>query len=366
MNDAFQGWLSSQECYAVLKGCARQVIKRAERLSLQLDDAYLDRNDYLEAVTNQLWDFIKERSDKIALKATTLLISGDEDDFMAFLSQEFIDFCLDKRRDSSPFHAYYRHVRTVLSEDNSVRFESKGRKGSYYAYSDTPSLEFLPDSLIAQSYAGWLAPAVAFRDIHGKPAILTLSRHFWDETLKAVLAEYLLPVRELVRYATTVYPLLISESPEASFDVTHDEDGDPQAIGDRLLTALDSRNDDVWRRQLPILEMDVIDSQLDDLARDCVSELSDKQKLLIVLKLEDDLTYEVICSQIGESNPSKLHYHVKNGLEVIRRKWSLWGPPSLKQFAEVDEEEFFMFYEKVIGFCKNDPACRDSRKGTEV
>ena len=364
MNDAFKTWLSSKECHAVLKSCSIQVIKRAERLSIQLDDAYLYRNDYLDAVTNQLWEFVKDRADKIAQKATSLLVSGDEDAFMAFLSREFIDFCLDKRREASPFHAYYRHVRTVLSEATRIRFEPKGRKGSYYAYSDSQSLDFLPDNLIVQSYTAWPKADVGFSEIHGKPAILKLSKLFWDESFKVLLSEYLLPVREMVRYVTTVYPLLMSESTESSFDVADDDDGASQSLGDRLITSADSRDDDAWKRQLPILELDIIDSQLDDLARDCVSELSDKQKLLILMKVEDELTYEEICSRIGESNPSKLHYHVRNGLEIIRQKWSLWGPPSLKQFAEVDEEEFFMFYEKVITFCKTAETCRDSRKAS--
>jgi len=366
MNDFFQAWVSSTECYETLKSSARQVVKRAERLSLQLDDPYLNRNDYLDAVTNQLWDFVKERADKIALKETTLLISGDEDEFMAYLAQEFIDFCLDKRRDTSPFHAYYRHVRTVLSGEKSIRSESKGRKGSYYAYSDSDSLDFLPDNMIVQSFAGWPTPDVAFCEIHDKPAILRLSRHFWDESLKVILAAYLLPVRELVRYVTTVYPLLVSESPESSFDAAEDEDGTSLSLGDRLISSADSRDDDAWKRQMPVLELDIIDTQLDDLARDCACELTDKQKVLILMKVEDEMTYEDICSRIGESSPSKLHYHVKNGLEVIRQKWSLWGPPALKQFTEMEEEEFFMFYEKVITFCKNDEACRDSRKGINV
>ena len=366
MNDAFQEWLSNKECYAVLKSCARQVIRRAERLSLQLDDAYLDRNDYLDAVTNQLWDFIKDRAGKIAQKATTLLVSGDEDAFMVYLSQEFIDFCLDKRRDISPFHAYYRHVRTVLSKEESIHFESRGKKGSYYAFSDSPVLDFLPELLTVPSYAAWPMPDEAYSQIHGKQAILRLSRHFWDESLKVILVEYLLPIRELVRYVTTVYPLLIMESPESSFDPMEDDEGVPLSLGDRLMTSVDSRGEDAWKRQMPILEIDIIDTQLDNLARDCVRELNDKQKILILMKLEDELTYEDICSRMGESNPSKLHYHVKHGLEIIRRNWSLWGPPSLKQFTEVDEEEFFMFYEKVITLCKNDEACRENRKGTDA
>lgn len=361
MNGAFQKWVSSEECIDVLKSCAKQVVVRAERLSLQLDDIYLDHNDYLTAVTNQLWDFVKERSDKIALKATTLLISGDDDAFMAFLSREFIDFCQDKRRDINPFHAYYRHVRAVLSEEETIRFESMGRKGSYYAYSDSPGLELFPDKLIVDSYGAWSAPDVAFSEIHGKPAIIRLARHFWNEYLKVVLAEYLLPVRELVRYVTTVYPLLITVSTESSFDSGENEDGTSVSLGDRLITSVDNCKEDAWNRAVP----HIIETQLDDLARDCVNELSGKQKMLILMKLEAEMTYEEICTRLGENNPSKLHYHVKKGLEVIHQKWSLWGPPLLRQFAEVDEEEFFMFYEKVISFCKNDEACREYQRGPE-
>lgn len=253
MSDELQKWLSSQECLSVLNECAKNAINRAERITLQIDDSYLDRKDYLSAVTGQLWCFVKDRAEEISRKATIPLASGDDDALTVLLTHEFLDFCLEKRRADSPFHSY--------------------------------------------------------------------------------------------------------------FDVSEDEDGAPQTVGDKLITSVDSRDDDAWKRQLPILEMDIIDTQLEVLARDCTMALSGKQKILLVMKLEGEMTLAEMCSRVGEKNQTTLLYHIKKGIEVIREKWSLWGPPTRKQFTEVDEEEYLIFYRKVMEFCKNEEPCCGNKEG---
>lgn len=365
MTTPFEHWLNNQECYALLRLCAGQVVKRAERLGLQLDDGYLERDDYLDSVAGQLWQFIQENALKISEKGTTLLVAGGSNDFMTFLSQEFIDNCLDKRRTDNPFHAYYRHMRTVLSQEERIRYESLGRKGSYYACSDATELNFLPDSLAGHDYATWPLPDVAFRDIHEKAAMLKLARNFWDEWLHVFQAKYLLPIRELVRFVATAYPLMFAESTESSFGASDDEDGITAGLGDRIIVSADSRMEDAWKRQISALAKDIVDNELEMLAQDCVAELSERQRVLLLMKLEDGMTYEDICLRLSESNPSKLHYHVKRGLEIIRQKWSLWGPSSPKEFADVDEEEFFLFYEKVILICKNGQAFRSNKEDVQ-
>jgi len=362
MTTPFKRWLNSQDCYSMLRLCAGQVIKRADRLTLQLDDGYLDRDDYLESVVGQLWQFVQEKASKISDKGTALLVAGDSINFMIYLSQEFIAFSLDKRRADNPFHAYYRHLRTVLSKEDGIRCESLGRKGSYYACSDAPTLNNLPDSFASQNYSTWPLPDVAFRNIHEKAAMLKLARGFWDESLHVFLAAYLLPIRELTHFVASNYPLIFTESTESSFDVSDDEDGLATNLGDCLFTSADSRMEDVWKRQTPELDKDIVDNELEMLAQDCVAELSERQRLLLLMKMEDDMTYEEICLRLSENSPSKLHYHIKKSLDVIRQKWSLWGPPSLKQFADVDQEEFYLFYEKVISICKNGTTFRSNKE----
>lgn len=356
MEPVFDTWADSEECYAILHLCARQVIRRANKLSLQLDDNYLDADDYLAAVTAQLWQFMREHADSIAKKATVLLISGDESAFMTYLAQAFLADCVDKRRVDSPFHSYYRHMRAVLSREESIRYEPQGLRGSYYAYSQDAALTLLPERFLQDEFADWNKPALPFRDIHQRSAMLTLSRHFWDESLRHLLAEYLLPIRDLVRFLTLSYPIIFTVTTESESDTPDDDAADPGRT-DRLHCSAESRIQDAWKRHSPALDLDIIDSQLDMLAQDCAAELSDRQKTALHLH-DQELTLEEIARQLGEKGASNVHYHLKKARTVLKRRWSLWGPPLLREFSEVDEEEFFLFYEKVISFCKKGSEAR--------
>ena len=372
MNNAFETWVNSPECYEILRICARQVSSRAGRLGIVLDDAPIElenRDDYLSAVAGDLWQFLKGNADKIAQQATTLLVAGDDDAFMAFVCQKFLDDCIEERRTSSPFQIYYRRMRTLLSglsKNDGICYEAQARKGSYYAYSLRSNLEKLPDRLSGQDYAGWHACDIPFSNIFEKPAMLGLSRHFWDESLREFLIEYLLPIRELVRFAFAKYPLMLTvEYIDAQGEGADDGDN-IISLENRLVDTNAAKEfDDSWKRQLPVIEADVIDTQLDCIAQDCVAEMTEQERI-ILYRVDAGEKLEAIAALLEMKGPSNVSYHQKKAYGKIHQKWSLWGPPSLLQFADVDEEEFFMFYEKVIGFCKTVETCRDSRKGTDA
>ena len=122
--------------------------------------------------------------------------------------------------------------------------------------------------------------------------------------------------------------------------------------------------DDAWKRQQPVIEADVIDSQLDMLAHDCAVEMTGQERF-ILSHLDAGEKLDDIAAVLKMKGPSNVSYYQKKAYRKIHDKWSLWGPPSPKQFIEVDEEEFFMFYEKVIGYCKNVKSCREGIKERE-
>lgn len=349
MTESFETWIASGECYPVLEVCARLVIRRAAAIGLQLDDTYQNAAKYLQAVTAQLWQHLRENAPSLAEKGTALLLTGDEAGFVAYLSQGFISDCLDRRRTDSPFHAYYRHMRAVLSKAEGIFYVPRPADGSYYACSCTANLDFLPEEPDGRDYAGWAQPSVPFSLIHRNREMVILARFFRDESLRQIFAEYLLPIRELVRFVAFSYPLLTTVDTVAKGSAG---DGDaPATEGVEHRMAVDAR-EEAWQRQRHQLELDVIDSQLETLARDCVAELSHRQRRALSLH-DQDFTLEEIARQLGEKGASNVHYHLKTARSVLRRRWSLWGPPVLRQFTEVDEEEFFLFYEKVISFCKD-------------
>lgn len=353
----FRDWLESDECFAILRQCAKQVSNRAARLGIVLEDSCLEeqnRDDYYTAVAGDLWQFLKGNAAKIAEQASILLISGDDYAFMTFLCGKFLDDRIDERRTSSPFHRYYREMRAELSKAEGLTYMPKSRAGSFYAWSRTEGLEVLPDQPYDRDYRGWKACDIPFSNIWDKQAMLGLSRHFWDESLREFLREYLLPIRELVRFVCAKYPLLLTVEYVDAQGEEH-ENGDPvMSLECRLVdsTAATAANDDAWRRQMPVIEADVIDTQLEVLARDCSSEMTADERC-ILWRIDDGVKLEDVAAELGMKSPANVSYHQNKAYSKIRTKWSLWGPPSPKGFDDVDEEEFFIFYEKVIGFCKS-------------
>jgi hypothetical protein len=363
MNDAFLAWVKSPECFALLRSCANQVSVRAKRLEITLDDAYLEmenRDDFLNAVASDLTTFLldPERAGQILRKATDMLVSNDEDAIMAFLCREYLDHYIDKRRTVSPFHIYYRRIRTVLSETDGIRYESQQRKGSFYACTQTADLNFLPDHLTRQDYSAWqVCDAVPFRDIHSKVAMLKLAHHYWDEALHEFITEYLLPIREVVKFVAVKYPLLM-QMEYASEQELPDSDDKGSFLENRLVDDNAALFEDSWKRQLPVLACDIIDTQLESLAEDCVAEMTDQERIML-LHLDTGKSPNEIAGEFGLKSP----YNIKNKAhEKIRMKWSLWGPPDSEHFADTEEEQY-IFYEKVIGFCRTAISCRDYREG---
>ena len=198
MNDSFSSWINSAECYSLLRVCARQASNRAKRLGIVLNDAYLEdenREDYFSAVAGDLWQFLKAHSDKIAIQATSVLITGDADDFMVFLCRHYLDYCVEQRRANSPFHDYYRRLRTLLHQTDGIVTLSHARKCSFYAYSRRTDLVQLPADLSDVDYGEWHDCEVSLSDIFQRAATLELSKHFWEEACHRFLATHAPPGR---------------------------------------------------------------------------------------------------------------------------------------------------------------------------
>lgn len=373
MTSAFEAWVQSTECFEILRICARQVSVRAERIGVVLEDCHIaaeNRDDYLSAVASDLWQFIKRNAATIAQQATTLLASGDESAFMAFITKKFLDHCIDERRKSNPFQSYYRKMRALLhkvskEENSDISYKPQNRICSYYAYSVRTDLVILPDTLSGADYSTWSACAIPFSNVYDRDAMLGLSRHFWDESLREFLAEYLLPIRELVSFVCAKYPLMLTVDYQDALD--GGEENTTISLENRLVDTVAASNalDDSWKRQRPIIEADVIDTQLDSIACDCALEMTDEERTILV-QLDAGEKLETIASSLKMKKASNVSYYQKKAYHKIHTKWSLWGPAEIMKFADVDEEEFFMFYEKVIGFCKSGKTCRDNNKGTSA
>lgn len=367
MGDQFLKWLNRPDCLNDLLPCARGVIRRADNLGITLDDAYLDGGDfktYHSAVASHLWQFLREEVETLTEAATTILMTRDEKGLTRFIIQEFIDSRINERRNDSPFHAYYRHMRTVLSDADGINYKSVPRKASYYAWSHTEGLQFIPDenefSNEHLNYKEWASSTIAFNEIHKKPSMILLSRHYWDEALRIILNEYLLSIRGLVAFIATQYPLVPSEEYESSIVNEDDSETPSLSSGGSFIGPVDSVSDDAWTRQLPTLARSIIEIDLDMIARDCVAKLTSFEKG-VLCGLDASQKGTEIAKHLGMKGPSNVSYHRRLAEEKLRTAWSLWGQPDSEHYA-VAEEEQRIFFKKVIGFCKETNTCRDSGK----
>jgi len=368
MADQFLEWLERPECLKNLLPCARRVIRRAENLGITLADSYMDGGDtnaYNVAVATDLWQFLRVHANTLTNKATTFLVLKDEAGFSLLIVREFIDSCIDQRRNDSPFHAYYRHMRTVLSDTDGINYKSIPRKCSYYAWSGTKELKILPDnddfSIKYLNYEEWAASSITFSEIYKNKNMVQLSRHYWDEALRIILAEYLLSIRGLVTFIATKYPLV---PPPVEYEpgVGSEDDIDTPhlASGEILIDPGNSLDDDAWTRQIPKLASSIIEVELDRVARDCVEQLTNTERA-VLCGLDAGSTLAEIARLLGMKTPSNVNYHQKLAYEKLRTSWSLWGQPDSEHYS-VAEEEQLIFFKMVIKFCKAPDPFRDSGK----
>lgn len=364
MTAQFERWLHSEDCLALLLSCADYVICKAKRSTIRLEILFeeeitKDPSMLAQLVASHLWEFLKGKGGAVAVQAAACVAAGDVSAFMTTVTDRFLAACLDERRTAAvnPAYAYYRHLRHVLSKSEEVNYKPT-RHGSFYAFSFAESLQCLPKSNWDLSYNDWPRPVVPAAGIHEKSGIMQLSRIYWDETVMRFLDEYFLPIRELNRYVGCNYTIGCDVALESQLYAEDGQYGGTPLLYDEVLVT-DAQHDPFGsrRRQNPHLDCDIIEAELDTLALDTLTELTQRQRT-ILLRVEDGATLEEIARELREKGASNIHYHLKKAYQVMKRKWSLWGPPSLAQFSEVDEEEFFIFYDKVIEICKNGVGCR--------
>ncbi len=356
MADIFEEWLNSGKCRDELLLIARKVIWRAKRNGIELDDSYFsdDFKEYCKAVASNIWIFMKEESDTLAKKATVYLKKKDCEGFSRFVINEFIDSCIDKRRNDSPFHAYYRHMREVLSDADGINYKSIPRQGSYYAWSQTEGLALLPDDYDFRTnnldYSKWNGCSIPLSQLHHKPAMISLSRHYWDESLRVILAEYLLSIRGLVAFTAHKYPLIPTIEYESGIEDGDDENQPHHLLGETLIAP---------DHQLPVMPPRIVEVDLELIARDCAAKLTAEER--IVISSMDSATGTEIAKALGKKGGSNVDYYKKPALKKVREHWSQWSQPD-SEYHSIAVDECRIFIKMLVDFCNKANDCRDCQK----
>lgn len=356
MKNGLAEWLSTPDGRDALSLCSNYVEREARRKGIDLPQLFKEEgcyaaNDMKVIIINELVAFLLEHQEAVVLDVAEDEAVGDISAVSSKITTKFIMHLLDKRRTYpvSPFHAYLRQLRKVLSQAEEVRFDPGDGCGSFFAYTTEESIPFLPHSHWDLPFDEWPSPSVPHAVIHERVGILPLSRFYWDEATIRYAAEYLYPLKELCRFVFANYTVsaqpwqpkgLDSEGDTPFFEM---EQARPARLpGDPLGT---------YSRQSERLDYDIIETQLTQLAGQCMAGLTDRQGEILVYAADGENLSE-IARRIGESR-----YRIEQQLEMTRqhilRFWSLWGNAQLPGFTEEDEEEQLIFIEKIVELCKN-------------
>lgn len=366
MSDTFLKWLESKECLDILLLCSDQVISRARKKAINLESIFQDAltdglSGLSHVVANEMWTFLKEKSHRVAERASDKLVHRDTSGFMEVLIGVFLDNCKDKRRTFAvdPVYAYYRSIRETLTKSELVNTPPGSGRGTYYAFSFDESLQKLPTLYWNQSYSDWSHPSQTEPEIYDSPAIIELARFFWIETLDRFTAAYLIPIKELSRFLNSKYPIGCEIQSESNSHLSNsDDEGNSRTIDD-ITVAVGHADAALGQtsRQNPRLEMNIINAELEILAKDCLATLTEAERI-VLCRTESGVKLIDIAHELNMKSASNVSPYKDKAFAKVKRTWSLWGTESIEKFTDDDEEEFWIYYDKVIVFCKTADQCR--------
>ncbi|OHB54685.1 MAG: hypothetical protein A2Y12_19185 [Planctomycetes bacterium GWF2_42_9] len=348
-------WLKGPDGRVILLECAEDIEYHARKKSLNLahifrEEFVSDANELRRIVASELTTYLLEHQDAVTRDISEDVSKGDISAVTAKIVTKFLSHVIDKRRTYpvSPFHAFQRHLRKVISQATEVRYIPTDN-GSYYAYTDAVNIDYLPYTYWGLAFDGWSSPSVPLAEVEEQAGMLCLSRFYWDEATCRYETEYLLPLLELTRFVFAKYPLIAQRKDVGAGGV----DGMTETEKFDLLKPVHLAGDPLGplQRQSDRLDYDIIEYELSKLADQCCAGLDERQTE-ILWRASDGQTLDEIARRLGEKGPSNIQYHLKKAQSHIRKFWLLWGNAQLPGFAEEDEEEQFIFVEKIVQHCK--------------
>ncbi len=355
MKSGFETWLNTPEGSATILECARTVQQQARRSSINLAQIFReefvdDSQELRHIIASELTAYLLEHHTVVAQDIADDLRIGDISAITAKITTKFMNHLLDQRRTYhiSPFHAYLRHLRKVISQATNVRYLPTD-SGSFFAYSTDDSLVFLPHAWCGLPFDGWPSPSLPLSEIEKQAGMIHLSRFYWDEATCRYETEYLQPLRELTRFVFAKYTVVARRQDMA----TGCDSGLSESEAFDLLQTVNLAGDPLGprQRQSERLDYDIIETELSRLAGHCLAGLDERQREMLWRASEGE-KLDDIGQLLGEKGASTIHYQLKKARNHILKFWSLWGNAQLPGFAEEDEEEQFIFLEKIVHLCK--------------
>jgi hypothetical protein len=333
MEEPLAEWLNSPNCLEILKKCAEQVNRKAKTMGLTQQIVPWDEHQEL---VNELWSFAVQLKGTTANELSKCLVQNGLTKFCFILTRAFINKLLDRKRTTaqSGWHAYYRHVRQVLSADPELAYWSEA-DGSYYASTKLPGMG--KASLGEEDFNGW-PPPPDVKDPTTKRDILKLARFFYDQVKLRLGQELWVAVKDLTGYVNAKFP--------QSIGATH------------VMVPIDDVQEEELSKTSTRMEIDssashdqaITEKELDNLARCFAMSLSERARMIFYLKYGEQRSLKDIAKETGFKGESGVSYQLSLVEAALRNLCLMW--PGLSP-EDMNRAMFEYFVGRIVEICKS-------------
>jgi len=331
MVDSLRKWLSGPECYKTLMQCAATVRRRAKALGFS---ARLFPFESDEELVNELWAFLASIDGRQEAELAAAAAEGSFSRLGFLAANGFISRLIDKQRTGgqSAWHAYYRHVRQVLSASKEISYKSI-KSGAYYSLSEEMDLSIEPWS--DRDYLRWPPPPVTLDNPKKSREILELALHFYDDAVKRSGIHQWVPIRELVSYIVARFPELQrgGEAQEQQMDGEETE-------GREKLQA-----------ESPAPEHLITRMDVKTLAASFAHKLDSRKRKIFYLHYGRNISGKELAQAIGYKGESGISYQISKIKHSLREFCMMW--PGLSP-EDLNDALFDEFITHLLDFCRSE------------
>lgn len=323
-----QNWLHHPATGRMVLNCFRGMASRGRSMGFP-EEIWPYEVD--SEVAGMCWLLLQKKSSIPPQTLVALILAENWGAVCNYLKEFFIRRHRDWLRTGliDPWTGMYRIVRKALAETRGITYRSEFDK-TWYAWSLEPDLpkDALPDT----DFSGWPKAPQPEKTFRSQATARDMARFVWEQEVKRSGRPKLLPVRAVVEYLQTHFPVEFEKPQRIDLDPLTPEEVNPL-------------------EQVPdptSLELEFTRNHLPDIADACACSLSPRQRSIFLFRLEEELKLEQIASKLGVSIAT-----VSNELQRIsdrlRQQCSLWCGLAADDF---DENLFFEFSGSLIQVCK--------------
>lgn len=340
----FEHWLAGSQGLKILQRCAWIVNKQ---LTPENRGRTLPGEQLQGEIVNDLWIFLKELPQGRKMEFEQMVQEQSMSKLVTVISRLYLNRLHELRRtkQQSGWHAYYRHVRSVLAATQDIIYRPFSQH-SWYAWSETDPESF--HDLSDHDFSSWPGPDLKTTEIRKRASIVHLAKFFWKEASERFGQPCLVSIKDLVRYVGALFPQELLDP-----IIKGEHEWQTAASGREQPGILERTAADLLEPEQIMTAM-----RLPQLAEQFAASLEEQEQKVWVLRYDQEMKLEQIAKRLGYKSAGGVLYQYRKVEFKFKEFSTLWPGLSAEDLDDRLAEAFFL---QVLENCKNNISNRKNR-----